>query len=69
MKASEKEELEACLKRVSEILYANSDPEKLETLEDIEKTVRDKVLEHISPKIAFFLSKKRQKQIKEKKGK
>lgn len=54
MKASEKRELDACLERISEILYAQSEPEKLETLEDIEKTVRDKVLEHVGPKIAFF---------------
>ena len=69
MKASEKRELEACLERISEILYAESEPEKLETLEDLEKTVRDKVLEHVSPKIAFFLSEKRPKHLKGKKEK
>ena len=59
MTPSEKKELEACLRRVSEILYNDSDSESLENLEAIENTVRAKVLEHVSPKIAFFFSKKR----------
>ena len=44
MTPSEKLELESCLKRVSEILYKNSESERLETLEQIEKTVRGQVL-------------------------
>ena len=44
---------------MSEILYNNSDTESLENLEAIETTVRTKVLEDVSPKIALFLSKKR----------
>lgn len=60
MTDSEREELSACLRRVSEILYNNSDHESLENLESIETTVRAQILEHVSPKIALFLSKKRQ---------
>ena len=67
MTPSESEELEACLKRASEILYNNSEPESLETLADIEAKVRTQVLEHVSPKIALFLSQKRPKQVEEKK--
>ncbi len=67
MTPSEKLELEACLKRVGEILYNNSDTERLENLEDIETTVRQKVLEHVSPQITFFLSKKRRELEEEKK--
>ena len=59
MTPSEKKELEACLRRVSEILYNDSDSESLETLETIENTVRAKVLDYVSPQIALFLSKKR----------
>ena len=59
MTPSEKKELEACLRRVGEILYNDSDSESLENLEAIENTVRAKILEHVSPKIALFLSKKR----------
>ena len=67
MTPSEKKELSACLKRVSEILYNDSDSESLENLETIENTVRAKVLEHVSPKIALFLSQKRQELAEEKK--
>lgn len=67
MTPSEQLELEACLKRVGEILYNNSDPERLKNLEDIESTVRAKILEHVSPKITFFLSKKRLELVEEKK--
>jgi hypothetical protein len=38
----------------------------LETLAGIETTVRAQVLEHVSPKIALFLSKKRPKPSEEK---
>ena len=44
MTPSERLELEACINRASEILYNNTDPDSLETLEDIETTVRDQVL-------------------------
>lgn len=67
MTPSEKQELEACLRRVSEILYNDSDSESLETLETIENTVRAKVLEYVSPKIALFLSPKRPELAVEKK--
>lgn len=42
------------IKRIAKILYKNTPPEKLETLEGIETAVRDQVLEHVSPKITFF---------------
>ena len=67
MTPAEKKELEACLLRVSEILYNDSDSESLETLETLENTVRAKVLEHVSPKIALFLSQKRPELAVEKK--
>ncbi len=54
-------ELKECLRRVSEILYNESDPERMENLEDIEKTVREQVIENVSPEIALFLSKRRLK--------
>jgi hypothetical protein len=40
----------------------------LKTLEDIEKTVREQVIEKVSPEIALFLSKRRLKPEKEEKG-
>lgn len=64
MTPSERLELEACLKRASDILYNNSDSDKLETFEGIEQTVREQVLEYVSPEIALFLSKRKQEQNK-----
>lgn len=64
MTPSEREELEVCLKRVGEILYNNSNAEKIETFEGIEKTVREQVIEYVSPQIALFFSRKRPEQKK-----
>jgi hypothetical protein len=36
------------------ILYKNTSPEALKTLEEIEKTLPEQMLEYISPQIAFF---------------
>ncbi|NQE38640.1 hypothetical protein E5S67_06425 [Microcoleus sp. IPMA8] len=44
------------MEAISAILYADCDPESLKTLEDIEITVKDKVLTHVTPEIGFFLS-------------
>jgi len=68
MTPSERKELEACLKRASEIIYNDSEPESLETLEDIEIAVRKQVLEKVSPQITLFLSKEKPKQTRGKKG-
>ena len=40
---------------MAQILYNNTPPEKITTLEDIEKAVRQQIMEHVSPKIALFL--------------
>ena len=50
------------IKEIAKILYKNTPPEEIETLEGIETAVRDQVLEHVSPQITFFLSEKRQEQ-------
>lgn len=41
---------------IAALLYEDTNPEQVKTLESIEKTVREKVLEHVSPAIAVFLS-------------
>jgi hypothetical protein len=64
MTPEEKKELDAHVKAIAKILYKNTPPEKIETFEGIETAVRDQVLEHVSPKIAFFLSEKRREQQK-----
>ena len=41
---------------IAAILYQETSPEQLTTLESIEKTVRDQMLEHITPNVGIFLS-------------
>lgn len=48
--------LKACTAEIAEILYRNSNSEKLDSLEGIEQTVREQVLQEVSPRIALFLS-------------
>jgi hypothetical protein len=49
------EALKAHLKAIAAILYEETPPEKINTLEEIEQTVRQKVLKHVSPEIGVFL--------------
>ena len=46
---------------IAAILYQNTDPEKLQSLEDIELAVRAHLLESVSPQIGIFLSKQKLK--------
>ena len=55
-------ELKAYLQAIAAILYEETPPEKLDTLEQIEQTVRQKVLKHVSPEIGVFLFKQSQGQ-------
>ena len=64
MTPEDKKQLEAHIQEIAKILYKNTPPDKIETFEGIEYSVREQVLEHISPKIAFFLSEKRRERIK-----
>lgn len=52
-------------KAIAEILYSDTDPETLDSLEVIETVVRQKIQEHVSPEVGFFLSKKVQEQLPE----
>jgi hypothetical protein len=58
MTPEEEQRLEACVTEIAQILYNNTPPEKITSLEEIEKTVRQQMMEHVSPRIALFLSKK-----------
>ena len=55
-------ELKAYLQAIAAILYEETPLEQLNTLEEIEQTVRQKVLKHVSPEIGVFLSKRSQGQ-------
>ena len=56
--------LEVCWQEAAEILYRNTSADELTNFERLEKAVRTKMLEQVSPNIAFFLSKKLQEQQK-----
>ncbi len=46
--------LKAHLQAIAAILYKENPIEDLNTLEEIEQTVRQKVLKHVSPEIGIF---------------
>ena len=56
MTPQDQERLEACSAEMAEILYRNSDPEGLESLDGIEQTVRQQMLAEVSPRVDLFLS-------------
>lgn len=56
MTPEDQERLQACTQEIAEILYRNSDKAVLKTLEGIERTVRQQMLEQVSPDVALFLS-------------
>lgn len=61
MTPSEKVRIQECVRELSEILYRNTSPDECQSLEDIEKAVRNHLLESVGPEMAFFLSNKRLK--------
>ena len=56
MTPEQQQAIKTHLDAISAILYADSNPEAFQTLEDIELAVRDQVLTHVTPHIGFFLS-------------
>ncbi|VEP13043.1 conserved hypothetical protein [Hyella patelloides LEGE 07179] len=63
MTPEEEKELTEHINAIAQILYRQAKPEQIETLAKIEETVREQILEHISPKIGIFLAKKEQEQM------
>jgi hypothetical protein len=56
MTPEETSRLKACSAEIAAILQRNSDPANLTDLASIEHTVRQQMLEHVSPEVALFLS-------------
>lgn len=48
--------LKALTEELAELLYSETDPEEVKTLEGIEQAVRGHLLEHVGPGIGTFLS-------------
>lgn len=65
MNEKDRRRMEACIQEVAEILYRNTSTKELINFERVEQAVRTKILEEVSPKVAFFLSNKLQEQKKE----
>lgn len=49
-------ELKRHLDAIAQLLYEESDPAKMQTLEGIEMTVREQIQAHVSPELGHFLS-------------
>lgn len=63
MTPEEKTELTKHINAIGKILYKQTKPKQVETLAKIEETVREQMLEHISPQIGIFLSNREQEQM------
>ena len=64
MTPEEAQRVQECIQEIAGILYKNTDPELVTSLEGIETTVRQQMLEHVSPNIALFLLNKSPKPTK-----
>ncbi len=60
MTPDKEEALKAHLEAIAQILYDESDPGAMKTLEGIELTVRQQIQAHVSPELGRFLSKQSQ---------
>lgn len=58
MTPEDAQQLQAHIQGIAQILYRNTKDTDLVSLETIEKSVRQQMLEHVSPQVALFLSNK-----------
>jgi hypothetical protein len=57
MTPEQQQALNTHVQAIAEILYEDSDPKTLQTLEGIEVTLRNQLQKHVSPDLGAFLSK------------
>lgn len=55
MTPEELQKIEYYTNQIAQILYSDTDPNEIQTLGDVEITVRQKILQHVSPTIGVFL--------------
>lgn len=55
MDASKQARLKELTQELAALLYEETDPEEVKTLEGIEKAVRGHLLEHVGPELGHFL--------------
>ena len=56
MKADKVEQIKAHAQAIAELLYEETDPEQVKTLEGIEESVRKHLIDYVNPEVAKFLS-------------
>lgn len=56
MEESKQARLKELTQELAALLYEESDPDEVKTLEGIEKAVRGHLLEHVGPELGHFLS-------------
>ena len=59
MEADKLQQIQAHARAIAALLYDETAPEQLTTLEGIEAAIRGQILEHVSPEIGLFLSQQR----------
>lgn len=65
MTPEKQRELNQHLQAIAEILYEEADETQLSNLAGIEETIRGQTLEHITPELGVFFSKKQQEHLLE----
>ena len=60
MTPEQEQTLKAHLQAIAKILYDDSDPAAMQTLEGVETTLRQRIQTHVSPELGNFLSKRLQ---------
>jgi hypothetical protein len=60
MNREQEQAIKEHLQAIAEILYDDSDPATMQTLEGIEMTLRQQIQTHISPELGNFLSERLQ---------
>lgn len=58
MDADKQAQIQAYARAIAALLYEETAPEQVQTLAGIEETVRGQILEHVSPEMGNFLSKR-----------
>lgn len=69
MKVDKLKQIKAHANAIAELLYEETDSEQVKTLENIEQTVRQHLIDYVNPEVANFLSSQVVKQGQEEKGK
>lgn len=60
MTPDQEQALKAHLQAIAKILYEDSDPAAMQTLEGIEMTLKQQIQTHVSPELGIFLFKRLQ---------